>query len=40
VGFNKGVLETYSGLCVVSQSVVGSVVVATSAVLSCRGQVL
>jgi len=40
VGFSKRVLETHSGLCVVSWSAVRSAVVAASAVLSCRGQVL
>jgi len=34
------VFETHSGLFVVSWSAVGSAVVAASAVLSCRGQVL
>jgi len=40
VGFNKGVLETHSGLCVVSWSTVDSAAVVASAVYSCCGQVL
>jgi len=40
VGFSKRVIETHSGLCVVSWSAVGSAVVAASAMYSCCGQVL